>query len=82
MPYVRLHIDFDQFADEDLADHLRSCGYKVTGGKKADHTGADESLTIEEDELEHISTLALCGQTEAARELVISRVSEAIGRPL
>ena len=79
--YVRFYVDFDDFDDEELAEHLRSRGYTVRkSGNVA--TFADDSLTLEEDELNHIETLALCGQADAARELVISRVSEAIGRPL
>lgn len=78
--YIRIYVDLDEFDDEELADHLRSNGYSVS--KQAGHTGVADSLTLEEDELNHIETLALCGQAEAARELVISRVSEAIGRPL
>ncbi len=81
--YIRVHVDFDDFDEDELADHLRSNGWTVIEGKaKPSHTGADFSLTLDEGELDHISTLAVCGQTEAARELVISRVSEAIGRPL
>lgn len=26
MPYVHIHIDFDEFEDEDLIEHLAVCG--------------------------------------------------------
>lgn len=78
--YIRIHVDFDEFDDDDLADHLRSNGWTVIKGRaKSSHA---DGLTFEGGELDHISTLAVCGQSDAARELVISRVSEAIGRPL
>lgn len=74
--YIRIHVDFDEFEDEDLAEHLRECGYTVT------KIAGDSACVIDEDRLMHISTLALCGQQEAAREIALRIVGEAIGRPL
>jgi len=78
--YIRIHVDFDEFDEEDLADHLRSNGYTVT--KDPRHARTDDSCLIDENELNHISTLSLCGQRSEAREVAIRIVSEAIGRPL
>lgn len=76
MPYVSVHIDLDEFSDEEVAKHLRECGYTVT------KIAGDSACVIDEDRLMHISTLALCGQQEAAREIALRIVGEAIGRPL
>ena len=75
MPYISVHIDLDEFSDEEIAKHLRESGYTVTK-----HTSDD--CLIGEADLNHIETLALCGQQEAAREIALRIVGEAIGRPL
>lgn len=41
-----------------------------------------EGLMIEQDQLSRAETLILCGQREAAREMILALVSEGIGRTL
>lgn len=71
MPYVHIHIDFDEFEDEDLIEHLESRGYTCT---KDSVTGMEG--------LGRIEHLAVCGQTEAARAEALALVSAEIGRPI
>lgn len=70
MPYVSVHIDLDDFDDEDLIKELESRGY--TCSKDA---AGFEGL----DRIEH---LAICGQLEIARAEALQLVSAAIGRPI
>lgn len=79
MPYVRLHIDFDEFDNDELADHLRAAGYTVQAPGIPTYSDYGD---VDISELGHIDTLATCGQRDAAREAALRIVSEAIGRPL
>lgn len=70
MPYVSVHIDLDEFDDDDLISELESRGY--TCSKAA---AGVEGL----DRIEH---LAICGQLEIARAEALQLVSAAIGRSI
>lgn len=88
--YIRIHVDFDEFDDDELADHLRAAGYTVHAPRKKagsliEAPGVSTYAAfgdVDISELGHIETLALCGQRDAAREVALRIVGEAIGRPL
>jgi hypothetical protein len=71
MPYVHIHIDLDEFDDDDLIEELESRGYTCT---KDSATGLEG--------LDRVEHLAVCGQLEIARAEALQLVSTAIGRPL
>lgn len=89
--YIRIHVDFDEFDDDELADHLRAAGYTVHAPRKRSGSlieahGSTPTYAaygdVDLSELGHIDTLATCGQRDAAREVALRIVGEAIGRPL
>jgi hypothetical protein len=71
MPYVSVHIEFDDFDEDDLVEELESRGYTCTKNAPAGLDGLDR--------VEH---LAICGQLEIARAEALQLVSLAIGRPI
>jgi hypothetical protein len=71
MPYVSVHIDFDDFDEDDLVEELESRGYTCTKNAPAGLDGLDR--------VEH---LAICGQLEIARAEALRLVSQAIGRTI
>jgi hypothetical protein len=71
MPYVHIHIDLDEFDDDDLIEELESRGYTCT---KDSVTGLEG--------LERVEHLAICGQLEAARAEAMQLVSATIGRSI
>jgi len=77
--YVRL----DEFADTDIAEYLRSRGYSVSGGPNIGFKAAEEPFNLLDVEaLNHIETLAVCGQRAQAVHEALSLIGKAIGRPL
>ena len=72
MPYVSVHIDFDEFDEDDLVQELESRGYRVS------KTNDAEALV----DLEHVEHLALCGLIADARNEALELVGKAIGRPI
>lgn len=76
-------VSLEDFSDEDIGEYMRHQGYTVLGlAEKPGHTGPDESLTLSEEELNRLWTLALCGQQQAACDWLCERVGEHIGRSL
>ncbi len=71
MPYVSVHIDLDEFDDDELVEELESRGYACS---KDAVTGVEG--------LDRIEHLAVCGQLEIARTEALQLVSKAIGRPI
>jgi hypothetical protein len=71
MPYVSVHIEFDDFDEDDLVEELESRGYTCT---KESVTGLDG--------LDRVEHLAICGQIEIARAEALQLVSKAIGRSI
>ncbi len=71
MPYIHIHIDFDEFDDDDLISELESRGYTCS-----------EDLMTGVEGLDRIEHLVVCGQLEAARAEAMQLVSAAIGRPI
>ena len=88
MPSVSAVCDvrIDEFDTKDIISYLRHKGYRVDGtGDEPDLGGGCDGSSeaiISRSELNRISTLALCGQREQARDMVMQMVSEAIGRSL
>jgi hypothetical protein len=78
---VDVDVSLDEFELEDIADYLRHNGYKVSA-TSATVTEDGSTNVLDPDDLDHIYTLALCGQREAAQHEALQLVSEAIGRPL
>jgi hypothetical protein len=71
MPYVSVHMEFDDFDEDDLVEELESLGYTCT---KESVTGLDG--------LDRVEHLAICGQIEIARAEALQLVSKAIGRTI
>lgn len=71
MPYVSVHIDFDDFDEDDLVEELESRGYTCTKNAPAGLDGLDR-----------VAHLAICGQLEIARAEALQLVSQAIGRTI
>jgi hypothetical protein len=76
---VDAEVALDEFDDEDIIEYLRHQGY-IVSGKPCKYT-TDGSEFLPED-LNHIFTLAVCGQQNEARSEALEMVSKAIGRPL
>lgn len=72
MPYVSVHMDLDEFDEDELVEELESRGYRVS------KTNGTEAL----DDLEHVERLALCGLIADARNEALELVGKAIGRPI
>lgn len=72
MPYVSVHIDLDEFDEDDLVQELESRGYRVS------KTNDTEALG----DLDHVEHLALCGLISDARNEALELVGKAIGRPI
>jgi hypothetical protein len=82
VPTVNVDVDvsLDEFDDDKIAEYLRHRGYQVYGSGTPVTGDGTESITS--DDLDHIDTLALCGQMEAAKAEALEVVSKAIGRNL
>lgn len=72
MPYVSVHVDLDDFDDEDLQQELESRGYLVTKDKGLSRAG----------DIEYVEHLAACGLVDAAREEALKLVGQVIGRAI
>ena len=75
VPSVSAYVDvrLDEFGDTEIAYYLRNRGYSVSGGS---------NIGFEPDALNHIETLALCGQRAQAVHEALALIGNAIGRPL
>lgn len=87
IPTVSADIDvsLDQFDAEEIAEYLRHSGYAVFNGSAGDFAEdpiAVSGIYVNQDDLNRISTLALCGQLDAARSNALAIISNAIGRAL
>ena len=78
---AEVDVDLSEFDMDEIADYLRHHGYTVSGGNAVAAVADDEGF-ISTDDLDHIYTLALCGQREAAQQEALQLVGKAIGRPL
>jgi len=76
-------VSLDEFDCSEMADYLRAKGFYVSSTSAAPHDqGPDPENVLNPDDLDHIETLALCGQIDAARHEALALVSNAIGRTL
>ena len=79
---VDVDVDLDQFEIEDIIEYLRNEGYSVNGSAVATGAVLDGDNQIDTADLDHIYTLAVCGQVQAAQQEALQIVGKAIGRPL
>lgn len=80
---VDADVRLDEFCDSDIAEYLRHRGYYVSNTSAAPHGHQPApSAVLDPDDLNHIETLALCGQRSAAQSEALALVGNAIGRPL
>jgi len=80
---VDARVSLDEFDCSEMADYLRTQGYYVSSSSAAPHDqDPDPDNVLNPDDLDHIETLALCGQIDAARSEALYLVGNAIGRVL
>ena len=79
---VDVDVDLSEFDIDEIAEYLRHNGYTVTGNAVADGPVPEATAHIDTADLEHIYTLAVCGQMEFAQQEALQVVGKAIGRPL
>jgi hypothetical protein len=79
MPYIQVHIDIEDFDEDDIVEHLEGCGYTVTKNATG-LAGYSSGYTLGEFELNHIEHLITCGLTDFAKEEALGFVCKAIGR--
>ena len=72
MPYVSVHIDLDEFDDDELVEELEIRGYRVSKAHEPETLG----------DLGHVEHLALCGLLADAQNEALELVEKAIGRPI
>ena len=69
MPYVSVHVDLDNFDDDDLIEELESRGYECI---KSDSMGGQ---TVDN----RVSHLLDCGMDKAAAEELLQQVEQSRG---
>jgi hypothetical protein len=82
--YIEVDVSLDEFDLTDIAEYLRRNGYKVspTAAAVPDPETGGLGNVLDPDELDRVFTLDLCGQREAAQQIALQLVSDAIGRPI
>lgn len=75
-------VRLDEFDDSDIAEYLRGRGYYVSATSAALHDEDGSPNVLDPDELNHIETLLVCGQVDAARYEALALIGNAVGRPL
>ena len=83
-PSVSADVDvsLDEFDTDDIVEYLRHNGYTVTGNAVAQDAVPEAANQIDTADLDHIYTLAVCGQLTFAQQEALAVVGKAIGRPL
>ena len=79
---AEVDVDLSEFDMDEIADYLRHHGYTVSGGNCLVASVDGEEGFISAEDLDHIYTLALCGQREAAQQEALQLIGKAIGRTL
>ena len=83
MAYVSVHVDLDEFDEDEIVRELESRGYKCI---KSSKTGAplegDDAEIMSDEDFERIEHLFICGQSSAAREEALRLVGRVIGRDI
>ena len=74
--------DFDINEIREYLDRYDSNTLNAPADERPSTTPYQGSLTIHVDDVNRIETLALCGQTEQARQYALRLISDHIGRPL
>lgn len=78
---VDVDVSLDEFDLDEVADYLRHNGYKVSGTTSSVNEDGPSNV-LDPDDLDHVYTLSLCGQSEVAKQIALQLVGDAIGRPL
>jgi hypothetical protein len=83
-PSVSADVDvsLDEFDTDDIVEYLRHNGYTVTGNAVAQDAVPEAANQIDTADLDHIYTLAVCGQLTFAQQEALAVVGKDIGRPL
>ena len=79
---VDVDVDLDQFETDEIIEYLRHQGYSVNGNAVAEGAVPEASNQIDTADLDHIYTLAVCGQIQVAQQEALQVIGKAIGRPL
>lgn len=79
---AEVDVDLSEFDMDEIADYLRHHGYTVSGGNCLVAAADGEEGFISIDDLNHIYTLSVAGQFDAARQEALQLIGKAIGRPL
>ena len=77
---AEVDVDLSEFGIEEIVEYVRNKGYHVTGGPVHDQDSFDEE--IHPSDLDHVFTLAVASQIDAARQEALQLVGKAIGRTL
>ena len=72
---VDADVSLDEFDTADIIKYLQDIGENASGA-----TSSGSGFLISQSDLNHIETLAVCGQADAAKKLALQIISEAIGR--
>ena len=73
-------ISLDDFDDDEIVEYLRHRGYSVAGGPSTGSLDFEDHIAGVE--LDHIFTLALCGQRSQAQAEALQLISRVVGRPI
>ena len=80
-PSAYVDVSLDEFGLDEVAEYLRHNGYKVSDSS-ATFTEDGANNVLDPDDLDHIYTLAVCGQREVAQQEALQLIGKAIGRML
>ena len=82
-PFVTVdaEVSLSEFSMEEIVGYLRNHGYTVTGGKST-HFEDGPGEEIMPYDLDYVYTLAVAGQSDAAKHEALRLVGNAIWRPL
>lgn len=75
-----LTVSLDDFDDDEIVEYLRHRGYSVMGGPSTGSLDFEDHIASVE--LDHIFTLALCGQRTQAQAEALQLISRVVGRPI
>jgi hypothetical protein len=73
-------VSLDDFDDDEIVEYLRHRGFSVHGTAVGSSPFDDEHISGTE--LDHIFTLALCGQRQQAQSEALQLISRVVGRPI
>lgn len=77
--YAEAEVSLDEFDTDDIINYLKHNGHSFDGSSSpSEPTG--NGLVINQESLNRIETLVLCGQKQHAHQLIFTLISEAISR--